>query len=124
MVSERNRLESAIASTAKAIEALEGSFELLPTQPTVVSPRRIGSEPSYIELAAEVIKEAGRAMHIVEIAETLTAKTGATVSRGALEGSISRHVKKAKAPQLKRVGPSTYDVPKANTSEPTLANIA
>jgi hypothetical protein len=119
---QRSTIDEAINGLVKVLASLEGDT---PATTPAPAPMRVAAEPSYIDHAATIIREAGRPLHISAIAEGIARLTGAGVTRGGIEGSIGRHIKKAKERKLIRVAPSTYGVPEfVDHERPLLAQSA
>jgi hypothetical protein len=69
----------------------------------------------YVDAAAAIVREHGKAMHVMSLLERICADRCSIIKRTSFEASLSRHIAKAKVPKLAKFGPSTYGLPEWKT---------
>lgn len=66
----------------------------------------------------DVLREAGKPLHITVIAEHLSGRSKATVDRREIEPGINRHIAKVKQRRIEKFGPSTFGLPEWRDPNP------
>ncbi len=112
---KREVIDKAISSLEATLELLDGAHQhqlSLPTpepdHPIQSAGRRRRSKKSYIEHAIDILSTVDH-MHIEEILRRIAALVGHAVSRGTVDGGISREIReRGSASRFERVAPGEY----------------
>lgn len=94
-------METLIRAQLKALEELREQTAEAPR------PRRRVS-PSHIEMAENVLLEAGRPLHARDLIERIEIRYGVAVSRESLVSALLKHVARGR---LLKVGKNTFGLP-------------
>ena len=81
-------------------------------------------ERDGIDDVADILRSAGKPLHITEIAERLSTVRNAQVNRTEIEPGLNRHVTKTKKRRIDKFGPSIFGLPEWKNRQPSLAHIA
>jgi hypothetical protein len=90
MKQQRALLDGAIKNIEGVLAAL-GNSSFVPETPA--SRKTANATASYIDLGVQILAEAGKPMHIAEIAKRISALKGKSIPRASVESSFIRHIK-------------------------------
>jgi hypothetical protein len=115
---QRAALDDVEAQLRSMISKLSGVPQSVPTVA-----RQIMSAPGperardRVDDIVDILRAAGKPLHITEIAGRLTSADGTPVDRTIIEPSLNRHVGTVKRKRIDKFGPSTFGLPewKENT---------
>ena len=79
--------------------------------PTPIVSQRRNVERDKFDDMVDVLRAAGKPLHITQIAEGVSAMTGEKVVRTKIEPGINRHIAKVKRRRIEKFGPSIYGLP-------------
>lgn len=80
-------------------------------------------ERNRLDDIADILRAAGKPLHISLIAVRLSDKLGRKIERASFEPGLNRHIQKTKKRRIDKFGPSTYGLPEWK-NQPALAHIA
>jgi HB1, ASXL, restriction endonuclease HTH domain len=104
---QRALLENAIANVEEVLKTLNGV-----APDAVAASGKPRESESYIDLAVRILEEAGKPMHIAEIAKKVSAIRGKTVPRASVESSLLRHMNISRSnPRVVKVRPAHFGLP-------------
>ena len=72
----------------------------------------------------DILRSAGKALHITVIADRLSEIRGTKIERTAIEPGMNRHIQKTKKRRIEKFAPSTFGLPEWKQEQPSLAHIA
>ena len=85
---QRELLSAAIADIEGILKTLNGGSAGVP----VASGKRSKEKESYIDLSVRILEEAGKPMHIADIAKRISGVRGKLIPRASVESSVIRHI--------------------------------
>jgi hypothetical protein len=124
---QRKAIDEVEAALRSMIAKLQGTPPVFQPVASSVAPVVAGRrhERDQLDEIADLLRAAGKPLHISQIAEKLSAIRGTNVVRTMIEPGLNRHITKTKLPRISKVAPSTYGLPEwKNRQQPTLTQIA
>jgi len=94
-------LENSLLAQLKALRSLRPGKPKAP--PPEVAQRR-----SNTQIAEDLLREAGRPLHVTEIIELAQSRLGRTLSRESLVSALTKKVLEQRT--FRRIGPNTFDL--------------
>jgi len=107
MKQQRALLDGAIKNIEGVLAALGNSSFVADTPAT----RKTANAPaSYIDLGVQILSEAGKPMHVKEIAKRISEIKGKNIPRASVESSFIRHIKGngPTPPRIAKSGPAFF----------------
>jgi hypothetical protein len=102
---QRALLDSAIANLEDILNTLGG------VEPIVTASGKIKSAESYIDLTVRILEEAGKPVHIADIAKKISAIREKKIPRASVESSLLRHMKDNAKTRVVKVRPAYFGLP-------------
>lgn len=95
-----------------AIKNIEGVLDALRNGTEAPTSQRKSSAMSYIDYGESILEQAGKPMHIEEIAKKISEATGKETPRASVESSFSRHIKNfGPKARVVKIRPAHYGLP-------------
>jgi hypothetical protein len=110
---QRAALNDVEAQLRAMISKLSGSSTptLVPSSTDAPLRATRGHSRDGIDEIADILRDAGRSLHITAIAERLSAIKQKPIARTSIEPGLNRHVARTKEPRVVKVAPSTFGLP-------------
>jgi hypothetical protein len=123
---QRKALDDVDAQLRSMISKLSGAPEIIP--PAVPLPSKIlthvaphhRGERDRIDDYVDIIREEGKPLHIVDLAQRYSAKSGNQMSRTDIEPGLNRHTK-TRTSRIAKFAPSTFGLAEWKTQAKTAA---
>jgi hypothetical protein len=96
-----NILESSLTAQLKALRSLRPGKPKAP-------PREVPKRRSNTQIAEDLLKEAGRPLHVTKIIELAQSRLGRTLSRESLVSALTKKVLEQRT--FRRTAPNTFDL--------------
>ena len=105
---QRALLDAAITNIESVLKTLQASTN----EPRTSSKDKKKHEGSYIDLGVRVLEEAGRPVHIKEVAQKISDIKGKRIPRASVESSFIRHIAAfGNEARIAKVRPAYFTVP-------------
>lgn len=95
-------LENSLTAQLKALRSLR------PGKPKALAPPEVPPRRSNTQIAEDLLREAGRPLHVTEIIELAQSRLGRTLSRESLVSALTKKVLEQRT--FRRVAPNTFDL--------------